>query len=156
MDADRPATDVLSESELLVLRHVAEKKLRKNPTLEEAMAAIARYGGHLRSNGRPGWLTLSRGYFRLQDLAIGFDAAIGHTHSQPASLYRLGEIDIIGEHFALGAHHPRQLHLAHAQRVATAFPAPPAQNEAGQLPQGGVLQRFTEPVASLERNTPRG
>ena len=75
VDADRPATDVLSESELLVLRHVAEKKLRKNPTLEEAMAAIARYGGHLRSNGRPGWLTLSRGYFRLQDLAIGFELA---------------------------------------------------------------------------------
>lgn len=75
VDAGRPASVVLSESELLVLRHVAEKKLRKNPSLDEAMQAIARYGGHLKSNGRPGWLTLSRGYFRLQDLAIGFELA---------------------------------------------------------------------------------
>jgi hypothetical protein len=71
-DAKRPASTVLSEPELEVLRKVAEKPLPKNPTLEEAMLSIARLGGHLKRNGRPGWQTLSRGYFKLVDLVAGY------------------------------------------------------------------------------------
>lgn len=71
-DAKRPATDVLSAPELVVLRASAEKPLPTNPTLEEAMLAIARMGGHLKRNGRPGWLTLSRGYFQLLERVKGY------------------------------------------------------------------------------------
>jgi hypothetical protein len=67
-----PAATVLSPVELQVLHHVAEKPLPKNPTLREAMLAIARLGGHLKRNGEPGWMVLGRGYLKLLDLAQGF------------------------------------------------------------------------------------
>jgi hypothetical protein len=67
-----PASTVLSSVELQVLHHVAEKPLPKQPTLRDAMLAIARLGGHLKRNGEPGWLVLGRGYLKLLDLAQGF------------------------------------------------------------------------------------
>ncbi len=67
-----PAATVLSSVELQVLHHVAEKPLPKDPTLRQAMLAIARLGGHLKRNGEPGWLVLGRGYLKLLDLAQGF------------------------------------------------------------------------------------
>jgi hypothetical protein len=67
-----PASAVLCSVELEVLRHAAEKPLPKNPTLRQAMLAIARLGGHLKRNGEPGWLVLGRGYLKLLDLAQGF------------------------------------------------------------------------------------
>ena len=69
---DQSAQTVLSSIELDVLRHVAEKPLPNNPTLRQAMLAIARLGGHLRRNGEPGWQVLGRGYLKLLDLAQGF------------------------------------------------------------------------------------
>lgn len=69
---DPPAQTVLSSVELEVLRHAAEKPLPKNPTLRDAMLAIARLGGHLKRNGEPGWQVLGRGYLKLLDLAQGF------------------------------------------------------------------------------------
>jgi hypothetical protein len=66
------AATVLSSVELQVLHHVAEKPLPKDPTLRQAMLAIARLGGHLKRNGEPGWLVLGRGYLKLLDLAQGF------------------------------------------------------------------------------------
>jgi hypothetical protein len=71
-DAQAPARLFLSEPELTVLRASAEKPLSKDPTFEEAMLAVARMGGHLKRNGRPGWLTLSRGYFTLLDRVEGY------------------------------------------------------------------------------------
>ena len=67
-----PATTVLSSVELQVLHHVAEKPIPKDPTLRQAMLAIARLGGHLKRNGEPGWMVLGRGYLKLLDLAQGF------------------------------------------------------------------------------------
>lgn len=67
-----PAATVLSSVELKVLHHVAENPLPKEPTLRQAMLAIARLGGHLKRNGEPGWLVLGRGYLKLLDLAQGF------------------------------------------------------------------------------------
>lgn len=69
---EQSAKTVLSSVELDVLRHVAEKPLPQNPTLRQAMLAIARLGGHLKRNGEPGWLALGRGYLKLLDLAQGF------------------------------------------------------------------------------------
>ena len=43
----------------------------QNPNVSEACAAIARLGGHLKNNGRPGWLVLARGFEKLLTLAEG-------------------------------------------------------------------------------------
>ena len=40
------------------------------------MLAIARVGGHLKSNGDPGWLVLGRGMERLIEFASGWRAAM--------------------------------------------------------------------------------
>jgi Transposase DNA-binding/Transposase DDE domain len=44
-------------------------------TLSDAMRLLARMGGHLKSNGPPGWLTLGRGYQHLLTLLSGWDMA---------------------------------------------------------------------------------
>lgn len=71
-DPRLPASDVLSDVEIAVLREFAEKRPPKKLTLVDAMLAIARKGGHLPNNGPPGWLTLGRGYLRLLDRVDGY------------------------------------------------------------------------------------
>jgi hypothetical protein len=44
------------------------------PTVREAMMAIAGLGGHLKSNGDPGWLVLGRGMHDLLLLELGWRA----------------------------------------------------------------------------------
>lgn len=71
------ATTVLSPTELQLIRH--RLKLAKLPsTAQEALFAVARLGGHLRRNGDPGWLTLSRGFEKLLFLRAGWNAALAH------------------------------------------------------------------------------
>lgn len=61
--ADTPASTVLTPTQLKVLRAKSGGKVPANPSIREAMLAIARYfGGHLKSNGEPGWQVLGRGY----------------------------------------------------------------------------------------------
>ena len=44
------------------LKHIGERKpLPSSPTVADIMAAIARLGGHNKSNGPPGWKLLWRG-----------------------------------------------------------------------------------------------
>src|SRR6056297_11616 len=71
----------------------------------------------------------------IDHLAVGFHDTVGHAHGQAAGLHGLGEIDVVGEHLAVGAHHAGELHLAHAERVAAPLPAAPAEVEAGELPE---------------------
>lgn len=62
---DRPATTLFTIQQLLILRAIAGEagyELPANPTICEAMLAIARLGGHLRRNGEPGWIVLGRGF----------------------------------------------------------------------------------------------
>ena len=47
----------------------------RNPTVSEALTAIAALGGHLRRNGEPGWLTIARGYQHVLQLARGYSLA---------------------------------------------------------------------------------
>jgi hypothetical protein len=69
-DSHRPASDVI-EPELLEalaarLKDIGERKpLPPAPTVADLMNGIARLGGHITSNGPPGWQVLWRGY---QDL----------------------------------------------------------------------------------------
>jgi hypothetical protein len=71
-----PATHHLRHLELKVLRAISKRvKLGKDPTIEQAVLAIAGLGGHLKRNGNPGWQTLGRGYERLQFACVAWQAA---------------------------------------------------------------------------------
>jgi hypothetical protein len=78
-----PAQRVLDTVELKALRVMVPKvNLPKHPTARQVMLAIARIGGHLKSNGEPGWLVLGRGLEELLTVVVGWRAAMkamGHT-----------------------------------------------------------------------------
>lgn len=73
-DAPAPATSALTPTQLDVLRAVSKKPLPRNPTARDALLAVARLGGHLKSNGDPGWLVLGRGLHDLLLLEMGWRA----------------------------------------------------------------------------------
>lgn len=65
---DEPAHHLLNRTQLLVLRWKV-KRLSPEPTVREALLAVAGMGGHLKNNGDPGWQTLSKGWAKLLALA---------------------------------------------------------------------------------------
>jgi hypothetical protein len=58
---NRPASEVLTRTQLQILRIMGSYELSKTPTVHEAVWAVAALGGHIRSNGEPGILVLYRG-----------------------------------------------------------------------------------------------
>jgi len=62
-----PAETVLSRTQMTLLRSSGQKLPLSGATVLDALYAVAGLGGHIRNNGAPGWLTLSRG---MQDLAM--------------------------------------------------------------------------------------
>lgn len=83
---DAPASTLFSKLELAVLRRTDPKKrgLPPRPTVRHALLAVARIGGHKRSNGEPGWQVLGRGLRRLLDRVEGARAAIELMRSDSA------------------------------------------------------------------------
>lgn len=79
------AVDLFDAIALAALNHLlpGSKKLPTRATAEQAMAAVALVGGHLKSNGPPGWTVLGRGYLKLHRFTEGWRAAIATT---PASV----------------------------------------------------------------------
>jgi hypothetical protein len=73
-DEHAPATLALTQQQLAVLRAVARHPLPSRPTARDAMLAVAKLGGHLKSNGDPGWLVLGRGLHDLLLLEMGWRA----------------------------------------------------------------------------------
>lgn len=73
-DRRAPASSALTLQQLEVLRAVARKPLPRKPTARDAMLAVAGLGGHLKSNGDPGWLVLGRGMHDLLLLELGWRA----------------------------------------------------------------------------------
>ncbi len=71
-----PASLILDPEQIVVLRKASEVPLPASPTARDAMLAIARLGGHLRSNGDPGWVVLGRGYQDLLMMVAGYRLAI--------------------------------------------------------------------------------
>lgn len=64
---------LFSDTELAVLQQaVPHRKLPDSPTLGQATLAMAALGGHLKQSGPPGWITLWRGFHRLQELHTGY------------------------------------------------------------------------------------
>jgi hypothetical protein len=71
-----PARSVLSLTQEKVLRRASAKTLPRKLLARDAMLAIARLGGHLRSNGEPGWIILGRGLQTLLTMVAGFELAM--------------------------------------------------------------------------------
>lgn len=77
MAPEAPAEEVFQPMELTVLRELGSgPRLPERPTVREAMQAVARMGGHLKSNGAPGGLVLGRGLEKLLTLVDGWEAAL--------------------------------------------------------------------------------
>lgn len=73
---DAPAAVALTSRQLHVLRASLQgAALPPAPTIRDALRAVARLGGHLRQNGEPGWLVLTRGMQKLRDMEAGWAAA---------------------------------------------------------------------------------
>lgn len=70
-----PALTVISEEKLDVLRALGRRPLPDAPTTRDVYLAIAALGGHIKYAPDPGWLTLARGYEKLETLTEGWRAA---------------------------------------------------------------------------------
>ncbi len=55
----------------LLRRRLPKAGLSEEATVQQCLTAIAKLGGHLKRNGRPGWQSLQTGWRQLQDLALG-------------------------------------------------------------------------------------
>lgn len=78
-----PATTALTPRQVRVLERLASMKgpgvpavkMPPNPTAADALLAVAKIGGHLTSNGPPGWQVLGRGYDSLLLIELGWITA---------------------------------------------------------------------------------
>jgi hypothetical protein len=73
-DDKAPAAAALSKTQLTILAAVS-KKLPKEPTVRQALLAVAGLGGHIKNNGEPGWIVLGRGFQHLLALEQGWKIA---------------------------------------------------------------------------------
>ena len=77
-DADRRlATEVIGADYVEVLANHYGNRLGPQPTILKFYMHVARLGGHQnrKSDGLPGWITLWRGWIRLQSMVDGFHAS---------------------------------------------------------------------------------
>jgi hypothetical protein len=70
-----PASIVLTQTQIDVLQACSRRPPGTKPTVRECFLAIAADGGHIARNGEPGWLTLARGFQRLDDAVHVWTAA---------------------------------------------------------------------------------
>ena len=68
--------DLVSQTQLDVLREFSSRPPPTHPTPAAILSAIAALGGHLRNNGPPGWQVLWRGYEELLVLERAWTAAL--------------------------------------------------------------------------------
>jgi len=84
-----PATAVMSPTQSEILRRRGYLAAGE-PTVRDALLAVAKLGGHIERNGEPGWQVLSRGYLDLLLMEQAWDAALANLRpaertSPPAS-----------------------------------------------------------------------
>ena len=72
-EPEAPAERVLTNTEIEALRLMSHRRLPEKLTVHDAMYGIAGMGGHIKRNGPPGWLVLSRGYLKLTMQAAVLD-----------------------------------------------------------------------------------
>jgi len=71
------ASEVLTAIQRRVLEARLRRRLPEKATAADALSAIAQLGGHIKSNGPPGWQVIGRGYEELLLLEAGWCAALG-------------------------------------------------------------------------------
>lgn len=91
-DPKAPGNAVLPDIQLNVLRATCRRLLPEDPTAEEVQLAVAALGGHIRSNGAPGWQVLWRGYKVLQERTAGWIAARNGMRSDDGRLGRPADL----------------------------------------------------------------
>jgi hypothetical protein len=69
-EPDAPCTQ-FADAQVHLLRHTTTRTLSTTPTNAEVFLALAELGGHLPSNGPPGWQVLGRAFDRLLILEQG-------------------------------------------------------------------------------------
>jgi hypothetical protein len=77
-DADtRPASDVVNMEYIDVLKLQYPQRLRGRVSIKQFYWHVARLGGHQnrKSDGFPGWLTLWRGWMKLESMTLGYRLA---------------------------------------------------------------------------------
>jgi len=62
---EAPASEVLTPLQLRILRELGPRPLADNATAQDALFALAGLGGHIKSNGPPGWKVLQRAMIDL-------------------------------------------------------------------------------------------
>jgi hypothetical protein len=83
-EPEAPATTVVSSENIAVLRALGRRKLPANPSTRDVLLAIAALGGHIKYAPDPGWLTIARGFEKLELLTAGWVAAqLQHGCDQP-------------------------------------------------------------------------
>ena len=71
---EAPATTAFTALQLIVLRHYSPYKMPDEPSVVDGFWALAKLGGHLSSNGWPGWHVLGRAYVKLVETAAAWKA----------------------------------------------------------------------------------
>lgn len=73
----RPATDMVRAEYVAVLAQRYPQRLRGFISIKAFYMHVARLGGHQnrKGDGFPGWLTLWRGWMKLEDMALGYRLA---------------------------------------------------------------------------------
>jgi hypothetical protein len=76
----RPATEIVAPVYVEVLAAYYGKRLGKKPSVKAFYMHVARLGGHQnrKCDGFPGWITLWRGWMKLQSMVDGYEAADRH------------------------------------------------------------------------------
>ena len=69
-----PENTVLTRTQRIILKSLPNTNLPSQPSAQDVLMAIARLGGHIKNNGDPGWLVLWRGYQKLLDYEVGWNA----------------------------------------------------------------------------------
>jgi hypothetical protein len=72
---DSPASTVVTEEQIQVLRVLGRRELPKDPTARDVLLAVAALGGHIKYAPDPGWLTIARGLEKLEGYTLGWRAA---------------------------------------------------------------------------------
>lgn len=76
--ATRPATEVVDRVYVEALASCYPTRLKGNSTVLQFYMHVARLGGHQnrKADGFPGWLTLWRGWTKLESIVTGFTARL--------------------------------------------------------------------------------
>lgn len=75
-NAATSTSTVVNQTQVAILRALLPRKIGPRPTARDLYLAIAEIGGHIKNNGEPGWLVLTRGFTSLRDHEVIWKLAV--------------------------------------------------------------------------------